>query len=277
MARYVRHAADRFLDRAGSFLEGDEAQNCLLLGIGASLAEGDMTLPEPPILATVEDGGRVVLAAICTPPHNLMLSTGEVSAVRALCDGLERDGVDLPGVTGPAAGAEAFAEAWAGSERELTMRQGVYSSAKVIPPAHPGGALRVARKADHERLVAWTLAFNAEAGNAGSDAGARRIVAEVTRQRRMFVWENDGEPVAVAAARQPTPHGIRVGYVYTPPERRRRGYASAVTAGATQAMLDEGYARCFLFTDLANPTSNAIYQRIGYVRRGESAMWRFNR
>ncbi|MCA9556723.1 MAG: GNAT family N-acetyltransferase, partial [Myxococcales bacterium] len=79
----------------------------------------------------------------------------------------------------------------------------------------------------------------------------------------LWVWE-DGEAVSMAAAVSPTPHGVRVNFVYTPPERRGRGYASACVAALSQAQLDAGRQFCFLYTDLANPTSNAIYQRIGY-------------
>jgi len=61
-----------------------------------------------------------------------------------------------------------------------------------------------------------------------------------------------------------TPEGSRVGPVYTPSPLRGRGYASALVAAASQAQLGAGRRFCFLFTDLANPTSNEIYQAIGY-------------
>lgn len=80
----------------------------------------------------------------------------------------------------------------------------------------------------------------------------------------MHVWEVEGHPVSLAAAVAPTPHGIRLNNVYTPPEERGRGYASALVAALTQLLLDRGREFVFLHTDLANPTSNAIYQRLGY-------------
>ena len=61
-----------------------------------------------------------------------------------------------------------------------------------------------------------------------------------------------------------TPDGVRIGAVYTPPEYRGRGHATACVAALSQRMLDTGLAFCFLYTDLSNPTSNSIYQRIGY-------------
>lgn len=273
--KFLRHAPSAFLDRAGPFLERAEAENNLLLGIGASLARGEMTLSAMPIVATVEEAGEVVLAALRTPPHNLLLSTGTEEAAVFASEVLKAEGTGLPGVTGPAALAARFAEVWAGDARELTMTQRVYRCTKVVPPANPGGAMRAARLAEIDRLVECLVAFNEEAHNPGDEASVRRMVKGLVERARIFVWEDEGEIVSVATARQPTPHGIRVGYVYTPPERRRRGFASAITAGVTQRMFDEGYAMCFLYTDSDNPTSNAIYQRVGYEPQGDSAMWRF--
>ena len=79
----------------------------------------------------------------------------------------------------------------------------------------------------------------------------------------------DGEPVSFGGFGGLTPNGIRIGPIYTPPELRRRGYASALTAALTQMLLDRGRRFCFLFTDLANPTSNSIYQRIGFRPIGD--------
>jgi hypothetical protein len=92
-----------------------------------------------------------------------------------------------------------------------------------------------------------------------------------------WLWEDGGEIVSVSGWGGPTPNGIRIGPVYTPPELRGRGYATALVAELSQALLDGGRSFCFLFTDLANPTSNAIYERIGYVRVCESAMVSFDR
>ena len=89
------------------------------------------------------------------------------------------------------------------------------------------------------------------------------------------LWEDGGAVVSASGWGGPTPNGIRIGPVYTPPELRGRGYATALVAELSQTLLDEGRRFCFLFTDLANPTSNAIYERIGYVRVCEAAMISF--
>jgi predicted GNAT family acetyltransferase len=94
--------------------------------------------------------------------------------------------------------------------------------------------------------------------------------------RGVLLWEHDGEIVSFAGWGGPTPNGARVGPVYTPPELRGRGYATAATAELSRRLLASGRRFCFLYTDLANPTSNAIYERIGYRRVCESAEIVFN-
>jgi predicted GNAT family acetyltransferase len=91
------------------------------------------------------------------------------------------------------------------------------------------------------------------------------------------LWEDGGDVVSLSGWGGPTPNGIRIGPVYTPPELRGRGYATALVAELSQSLLDGGRRFCFLYTDLSNPTSNAIYERIGYVKVAESAMVEFVR
>ncbi|MCA1588626.1 MAG: GNAT family N-acetyltransferase [Chloroflexi bacterium] len=94
------------------------------------------------------------------------------------------------------------------------------------------------------------------------DAAAGRWIEG--KIRTGYVWEDEGEVVSLVGTGGETPNGIRIGPVYTPPERRGRGYASSLTAAASQDQLERGRRFVFLFTDLSNPTSNKIYQAIGY-------------
>ncbi len=124
------------------------------------------------------------------------------------------------------------------------------------------GGLRVASATDTDLVVAWVDAFHREAvpdqPPSSAEATRRRLAAGV-----VYLWE-DGAPVSMAMKTRPTADGVSIGDVYTPPELRRRGYASACVAALSQQLLDAGFAYCTLFTDLSNPTSNAIYQQIGY-------------
>ena len=94
--------------------------------------------------------------------------------------------------------------------------------------------------------------------------------------RRFWLWEADGEPVALAGASGATPHGIRIGPVYTPPPHRGRGFASNLTAAVSQTLLDEGRRFCFLYANQANGTANRIYQGIGYEPVTDAVMLRFD-
>lgn len=142
------------------------------------------------------------------------------------------------------------------------MRMRIFQLDRVVPPTNSApGRMRPATLADLELATAWTRGFTADVEQmvGEPDPLARRLIDE----GRLFFWE-DQEPVSMAAGMSETPNGIRVGLVYTPPEARRHGHASACVSALSQHYLDHGRQFCFLYTDLANPTSNAIYQRMGY-------------
>lgn len=212
----------------------------------------------------------MVAAALRTPPHNLILSAvDDLEALPLLADDLSRSVADLPGVVGPQTPARRYAELW--HERtdraaRLSMATRIYGLTHVIAPRPAGGTLRRAAPKDRNLAIEWFRDFALEAMGTAEDVST---VTSITDQwlggpgRELFVWD-DGGPVSMAGASGETPNGIRIGAVYTPPELRRRGYASACVAAVSQAQLDRGRRFCFLYTDLANPTSNKIYRAIGY-------------
>lgn len=262
-----RHSgAAGFLARARDWLLEAEAEHNLILGVAERLASAPSGHEPSAYLATVEDARGVVGCAFRTPPYKLGLTRMPLEAVPALVEDVAGVYDTVPIVLGPEDVARAFAERWC--ERKGTaapipgMRQRVYELRQVNwPSARPAGTLRRADRRDLERIVEWITAFNAEAGTALPRA--REQAEERIDTGAFFLWE-DGEPRTMAAWVGQTPHGKRVGAVYTPPRWRRRGYASAAVAELSQRLLDEGNAYCFLYTDLSNPTSNGIYQRLGY-------------
>ncbi|MBM2822017.1 MAG: hypothetical protein HW413_763, partial [Thermoleophilia bacterium] len=162
-----------------------------------------------------------------------------------------------------------FSESWAarnGPGRQRRVAQRIYRLTELRPVEHARGHARTATDADRELLVGWVNAFVAEAlpqGAPGGDA-ERTVDARLRTGAGGFtIWDDDG-PVSLAGWGGRTPNGVRIGPVYTPPEHRRHGYGSAVTAAVTAAQLAAGRRFCFLYTDLANPTSNKIYADIGY-------------
>lgn len=228
----------------------DEARYNLELAVIARAATGFTYDDEPPLLLTV-DGAP----AVRTPPHNLLMAAVPASAAPSLAEYL-RD-VDLPGALGAPGSVMAFAEAY-GHPFTVERDQGVYALTTLIPPCPTPGTLRVAD--DWAFVEEWLYAFSDEVGIPRRDVkGARDRFDE----GQIWLWD-DGGPVSLAGCGGFTPNGARVGPVYTPPALRGRGYASAVTAGVTQALLDRGCTSTFLYTDLANPTSNRIYRKLGY-------------
>jgi predicted GNAT family acetyltransferase len=270
-----------FLGRAEAFLLADEACHNLLLGVPARLMADPAPPPAPPYFAIVVGAGDVVAAAMMTPPRELVLSrTAHPRAVALIAQDLLAGNATPPGVHGPVPVSSQFAEAW----RELTGQRSaqIRSSRisrleRVRPLAGAPGRLRPAIIADRSLLVSWVRAFFLEAFGAHQppeDAEAlvdRRLRSSI---EGLCLWE-DGGPRALAGYAGPTPHGVRVGPVYTPPGFRERGYASACVAALSQRLLDRGRQFCFLYTDLANPTSNRIYQRIGYEPVCDTVEYRF--
>ena len=273
--------AAAFLTEAEPLLLADEARHNLILGIAGTIRDTPDLYPLRS-LWLVRDAGEVVAAALRTPPYNLILARPRSApALAALAEAVA--GEELPGVTGTEPEVEEFAELWSrhsGVAGRVNMRQGVYALEQVEPLAAAPGSARVATTDDRALALRWWIAFGEEVLHEGGP-GRERAEASVDHKLSsptsgLLLWEDGGDPVSVAGWGGPTPNGIRVGPVYTPPELRGLGYATALTAELSQRLLDgrlyEGGRRfCFLYTDLANPTSNAIYERIGYRRIAEAA------
>lgn len=269
-------SAALFMMAAGPFLAPREAQHNLLYGITSNLISDEahgFPLDPRPYLAVVSDADRVLAAALMTPPFNIVLShidDADVDrAVRELAADLATFETPPPGVSTAGPAARAFADAWCaprGLQARLQLAERIYQCSRVVPPTGVSGHVRLATTADRELLVTFVHDFLVEALTQTDPDQARFLVDRgLDRgQRTFYLWEDDGRAVSVAASAGPTPNGIRIGPVYTPPDARGHGYGSAVTAAATQAELDAGRGFVFLFTDLSNPTSNKIYQAIGY-------------
>ena len=204
-----------------------------------------------------------------TPPHGLVLAQPRAAgALEALAAGIDEE---LPGAVGATPEIEAFAEAWSrrrGLEWKTVFSQRVFALERLLPPRPVAGAAREAAEDDRPLLVEWLRAFSIEAlHQAEPDEGELHANVDhklVADDAAYVLWEVDGEAVSCAGYGSSTPTGSRIGPVYTPPEQRGRGYASAVTAHVSAERLASGRRFCFLYTDLANPTSNKIYADLGY-------------
>ena len=262
--------ASDFLLATQATLEENEPVNGLMLGITSFLKRFPETIKATPFFATVSDVGGIVFAAIMTPPHNIIVYSGRQDCSEAM-ELVIRDHLanywNVPGVLGPSEIAGEFATIWTtvtGVKNQVGVRQRVYELRQVVHPGSSQGRLRVATEDDLPLVTKWTTAFRREALMDRNSRKAEEMAKSAIGHGELYLWE-DGKPVSMSARRRPTTHGVAVSFVYTPPEQRKKGYATACVAGLSQILLDSGYEFCSLFTDLANPTSNSVYQKIGYV------------
>jgi uncharacterized protein len=275
----TRHAdAGDFLAQAGEFLGAREAEHNLILGLTSRLLVEPLLYGEPAYFAVVEEGGRVVGVTMRTPPHNLILSElDDLAAIGPLLEDARAVFGSLPGVVGPKEAVAKFAAAWP-AEARLEIAQRAFRADHVDAPTGVPGRMRDYERRDRELAASWMDAFAEEALPEPPPDTSEEFVdrREEDPDGGIVLWEDDGAVVSMAGFGGRTPNGIRIGPVYTPPELRGRGYASALTAAVTQRLLDSGLRFCFLFTDLANPTSNSIYQRIGYEPVSDFDFWSFS-
>lgn len=261
---------DEFLDRIAEACLGREAELGLLLGLAAAA--------ERAFACTLEEGDAITAALLRTAPFGFVVAAWATGSAGALARAVKDAGLELdaPSVVGTAVDAEEFAREWREAPR-LIMSQSIYEVREVIPMnLPPEGELRPARQGDLDRVVSWSVEFADEAEGRELDAGAARAIA---RRRiasgELFVWDT-GTPVAMVGLTRETFTGIALNSVYTPPELRRNGYATAAVAAVSRRALASGRSFCCLYTDAANPTSNVIYQRVGYRFLCESAIYELN-
>ena len=262
-----------FLDVAGEALYRNEALNCLMVGIVEALT-GNMHYysEHDPYLGVVSRDGEVILAGTMTPPFGLVVVPIEEDvrlALALLVQGLLHEGFSPPDVHGVRPYAQQFAEIWSGrtgKEVRLEMEQRIYTLEEVSQPVGvPGEFLQAGT--EHAGLITqWMQAFEVEALQV-EPSDTDRLHQSVLRRieaGHWFLWQNAGEIVSMCLRTRPTRNGCSISGVYTPPGKRGSGYASACVAALSQRLLDEGFSFTSLFTDLANPTSNQIYMKMGY-------------
>ena len=259
------------LHEAGEFLASDPVPHNLIL----TLLNARVAYPEPGRYWVVTANDAVVGVAFQSPlDFFASLTPMGPGPVAALVEAIVEAGVNLPGVNGEAGTAARFAGQWTerrGSAAFPVEGQRVYELRRSPRGTPADGCMRQASLDDLDLVLPWMRDFLVEIGE-----DARELAP--TMERRLeaghfWVWEN-GESVSMAANSEPVEGVIRVQAVYTPPERRNRGYAGACVAGLSGRMQEAGH-RCILYTDLGNPTSNSVYRRIGYSAVGEGLRYRF--
>jgi len=272
--------AGEFLERVQPFLVRREAEHCLILGLLDGLRSGEQWGSDPPLMAAAEEGGEVKAVALMTPPHNLILSwTADDSALDAIAHDLHARGVATPGVNSSAEIARRFALKWSelsGRTFRKQMAHCIYQLSRVTNQARAAGRLREPSQSDEALMRKWRAAFSIDAEHMDAEEAARQAALPMPKSRHLMLWEVEGAAVSMAGYAGPTPNGIRVAWVYTPPANRGKGFAGACVAALSQKLLDEGRKFCFLYTDLANPVSNHVYQKIGYEPVTDATVYSFS-
>jgi RimJ/RimL family protein N-acetyltransferase len=259
MAWELTDDLDRFAADAGEFLRSRPVEHTVLLTLVDTLRRRGRHAygSADPIFGLWRTAaGDVAGVFLQTPPHPMLFTAFPAGALAALTP------FPLSGANLLSSDVDAFLAAW-GGEAKVAMRTRLYRlSALVPPPSPPPGAPRAAVPADRDLVLRWSYAFLDDIGEVRRPLEtpvAERITAGV-----VTLWEVDGTPVSMVVRSTPEAGMVRIQNVYTPPDRRGRGYAGAATAVATRAAFDAGATDVVLFTDQANPTSNALYQRLGY-------------
>jgi predicted GNAT family acetyltransferase len=198
----------------------------------------------------------------------------ESRVIAALVDAIAEAGVSLPGVNGDAATAASFAGQWTERCNAAAIpfqANRLYELLEQGEVPYIPGRLRQAVPSDLSLLIHWTRAFQTEIGEPANDTELR--VDRALAAGQFWLWD-DSEAVSMALSREPIEGVVRLSGVYTPADKRKRGYAAACVHALSKHLRDAGY-RCILYTDLGNPTSNSIYRRIGYRAVAEVLRYRF--
>ncbi len=269
-----------FLFNTEKYLIKDEARYGLIMGIARVVENNPHRYgQDAPWFCTIGTGVEINAVAMRTPPHMVIAAyfSGDIGAIaEELVIAVSHKYKTVPGVLGDKELADAFTEGWCrqrGTGVTHTMAQRIFRLDKVNDVRLSPGKLRVATMADKELVKKWAHAFYIDTfGEAGN-----RPESDITPALTLgwvFLWE-DEKPVSMAIKARPTDKGMSVGGVYTPPELRRKGYATSCVAELSRNILQSGKEFCMLYTDLANPTSNSIYKKIGYEEVCDSVQYTF--
>ncbi len=278
MIEIIPHTlASELISLSGSYLEQNESENNLPIGLAYRLAEDPYYYTsELPLLLSILEQGRVVGVVVMTPPKRIVLGridTDIQTAIVPLVRHLRRIDVQIPGVVGPAAAAQAFAECWVedmpGVSANISRRMRVFEARSVVDLPLSPGKMRFARMDDRSLMAQWIVAFSETMGEPVNFEDAKNRAEKLIKDQQLYVWDNGG-PVSIAGVSRPMRNGTTIGPVYTPPEHRGKGYATSCVLLLTKKLLSDRYSFCSLYTDLSNPTSNSIYTKIGYVPIGDA-------
>jgi predicted GNAT family acetyltransferase len=276
--RVVRaESVTAYADRVLPWLLRDPVRNNVAAQQIQGRVDGTMPTEDGALWLLVEDSDQLVSLALRTPPNALLLTAASPEVISALTDWCLEHEPRLPGVNGPIDESVAFARQWAertGASIELIMGNRMFRLDRVIHPEGVRGHARLATADERELLVGWATAFHHEATPRWPMLDYGLLIDRKLAGDHLWVW-HDGEPVSMLWTNPAVAGVVRVSGVFTPPQHRGHGYASGCVAAVSQHELDTRAFACSLYTDLANPTSNKIYQAVGYEPVMDARQWGF--
>ncbi|AEW56638.1 TPA: GNAT family N-acetyltransferase [Bacillus cereus] len=253
------------------FLEKNEQENNLILGVL-------QMVQQPIFMGIAKQEEEVAVVFLQTEEKKqIIVATSEMveEAIVELAKKLAEVYPNVPGLIGNKKVVQRLAEEIAVLENKkmnVVMEQGVYALQQVKKKWTEEGIFREINSDELPVIEKWIYQFCEDVNLPTTKEEAEQTAHTLITNHRLFGLEIDGKLVSVAAKTRPTKNNITINFVYTPKEERKKGYASNCVAALSQRMLDEGYKTTTLYTDLANPTSNKIYQEIGYEQIAESLL-----
>ncbi|MEI4771336.1 GNAT family N-acetyltransferase [Psychrobacillus sp. FJAT-51614] len=272
--------AEEFAQVATPFLLKNEDKFSLFLGVLQGIKEGKY---DNPYLATIEENGKLLALFQMTPPHPfnmIFVDELQMEACIDLCiQELTGHSINIESIISVKEWAYKFAEKWqekTGQGHSLLMDQGLYRLDQVVDSLEMSPGTWSFATLEHANLIErWYSFFEGDTGLPRTEPQEiKKKVKVMLDANEVFLWENEGQIVSMMKKARPTANGVTVSMVFTPKEQRKRGYARTMVAAGSKELLKE-YQFCVLYTDMLNPTSNKIYQEIGYQKLIDSVHLEF--
>lgn len=264
-----------FLELASNILYAREAEYSLLLGLSELQAKAEKPSTDCQFFCLYHF--QKLIGAALLNDRRLVVTQISNSYIPFFIDYLIESQISIPGVVGPNETSEEFARQWskiAKKEMTLAMGQKIYQLEKVTKPKNVVGKITNATEIDLSLVSEWLYDFTTESIPHQPTTLEKMTVLANAKilKNEVYLWKDQNDQtVSMNLVGRPTKNGISISGVFTPKKWRGYGFASAVVAYSSQAMLGAGKRFCVLYTDIANPTSNKIYQRLGYQEVASSA------
>lgn len=269
-----------YIEKVEGLLLKKEACNNLMLGLLSQMKHNVIAADEID-LGMVQDQGIIDYAFMKTPENLILADTATVQeeVLEAIARFLYDKKISVPGVIGPVKAATAFVQTWrrwTSCQVDVQMEQLIYRLDRVNVVPDADGKLVQATDSDYPLIKEWLIQFGIEAKVDMPETKAAKMARGFIHKRSVYLWLVDGHPVSMVNNARRMRNGATINAVFTPDEHKRKGYATNAVAALSQKLLDAGFVFCSLHTDLANPTSNNIYRKIGYYAAGTSIVYKFD-